>query len=43
MPVPYTFGVLHSRVYGQWALAQGTQLETRPRYLLGPNLEREPA
>jgi len=28
----YTFGVLHSRVHETWALAQGTQLETRPRY-----------
>ena len=28
----YTFGVLHSRVHEMWALAQGTQLETRPRY-----------
>ena len=28
----YTFGVLHSRVNELWALALGTQLETRPRY-----------
>jgi len=28
----YTFGVLHSRVHETWALALGTQLETRPRY-----------
>jgi type II restriction/modification system DNA methylase subunit YeeA len=28
----YTLGVLHSRVHEKWALAQGTQLETRPRY-----------
>jgi hypothetical protein len=28
----YAFGVLHSRVHERWALAQGTQLETRPRY-----------
>jgi len=28
----YTFGVLHSGVHELWALAQGTQLETRPRY-----------
>ena len=27
-----TFGVLHSRVHEHWALATGTQLETRPRY-----------
>jgi hypothetical protein len=28
----FTFGVLHSRVHELWALATGTQLETRPRY-----------
>ncbi|MEK6721678.1 MAG: DNA methyltransferase [Chloroflexota bacterium] len=28
----YTFGVLHSRAHELWALALGTQLETRPRY-----------
>jgi hypothetical protein len=28
----YFFGVLHSRVHEVWALRQGTQLETRPRY-----------
>jgi hypothetical protein len=28
----YFFGVLHSRPHELWALAQGTQLETRPRY-----------
>jgi hypothetical protein len=28
----FTFGVLHSRVHERWALATGTQLETRPRY-----------
>jgi hypothetical protein len=28
----YTFGVLHSRAHELWSLAQGTQLETRPRY-----------
>lgn len=28
----YTLGVLHSRPHELWALAQGTQLETRPRY-----------
>ena len=27
-----TFGVLHSRFHELWALAMGTQLETRPRY-----------
>ena len=28
----YFFGVLHSRVHELWALAMGTQLESRPRY-----------
>jgi hypothetical protein len=28
----YTLGVLHSRAHELWALALGTQLETRPRY-----------
>ena len=28
----YFFGVLHSRIHRVWALAQGTQLESRPRY-----------
>lgn len=28
----YFFGVLHSRIHEVWALAQGTQLEDRPRY-----------
>ena len=28
----YFFGVLHSRPHELWALALGTQLETRPRY-----------
>ena len=28
----YFFGVLHSRVHELWALRQGTQLESRPRY-----------
>ena len=28
----YTFGVLQSRFHELWALAMGTQLETRPRY-----------
>ncbi len=28
----YFFGVLHSRPHELWALAQGTQLESRPRY-----------
>ena len=28
----YSFGVLHSRFHETWALAMGTQLESRPRY-----------
>jgi hypothetical protein len=28
----YTFGILQSRVHEVWSLAQGTQLESRPRY-----------
>jgi len=28
----YLFGILHSRIHEVWALRQGTQLETRPRY-----------
>jgi type II restriction/modification system DNA methylase subunit YeeA len=28
----YFFGVLHSRAHEVWALRQGTQLESRPRY-----------
>ena len=28
----YFFGVLHSRPHERWALTQGTQLESRPRY-----------
>jgi hypothetical protein len=28
----YTFGVLQSRIHEVWALAAGTQFETRPRY-----------
>ena len=28
----FFFGVLHSRFHEVWALRQGTQLETRPRY-----------
>ena len=27
-----TFGILHSRIHETWALAMGTQLESRPRY-----------
>ena len=28
----YFFGVLHTRIHEVWSLAQGTQLESRPRY-----------
>jgi hypothetical protein len=28
----YFFGVVHSRIHELWALEQGTQLESRPRY-----------
>ncbi len=28
----FDFGVLHSRIHEVWALAMGTQLESRPRY-----------
>ena len=28
----FFFGVLHSRIHEAWSLAQGTQLEDRPRY-----------
>jgi hypothetical protein len=28
----YTFGILQSKVHEVWALGQGTQFETRPRY-----------
>jgi type II restriction/modification system DNA methylase subunit YeeA len=38
----YTFGVLHSRVHELWALATGTQLETRPRYTPTTTLETFP-
>jgi hypothetical protein len=38
----YTFGVLHSRVHEAWALATGTQLETRPRYTPTTSFETFP-
>src|SRR3990172_11382201 len=38
----YTFGVLHSRVHETWALATGTQLETRPRYTPSTTFETFP-
>jgi hypothetical protein len=28
----YTFGILHSRIHGEWALAMGTSLGPTPRY-----------
>ena len=31
-PDDFLFGVLHSRLHQVWSLAQGTQLEDRPRY-----------
>jgi type II restriction/modification system DNA methylase subunit YeeA len=38
----FTFGVLQSRVHDLWALAVGTQLETRPRYTPNPAFETFP-
>jgi hypothetical protein len=38
----YFFGVLHSRLHEVWALAQGTQLESRPRYTPTTCLETFP-
>ena len=38
----YFFGVLHSRVHELWALQQGTQLESRPRYTPTSTLETFP-
>jgi hypothetical protein len=38
----YTYGVLHSRLHELWALAQGTQLETRPRYTRTTTFETFP-
>ena len=35
----FTFGVLQSHVHELWALAQGTQLQTRPRYTPYPAFE----
>ena len=36
------FGVLHSRIHEIWALEQGTQLETRPRYTPTTSFETFP-
>ncbi len=38
----YDFGVLHSRVHTTWALAMGTQLEDRPRYIVSACFETFP-
>ncbi|MGK2852290.1 MAG: class I SAM-dependent DNA methyltransferase, partial [Candidatus Limnocylindrales bacterium] len=35
----FTFGVLQSRVHTTWASAMGTQLEDRPRYMVGECFE----
>ena len=38
----YFFGVLHSRVHEVWVLALGTQLESRPRYIISTCFETFP-
>ena len=38
----YFFGVVHSRIHEVWARAQGTQLETRPRYTPTTSFETFP-
>jgi len=38
----FFFGVLHSRVHELWALAQGSQLESRPRYTPSSTFETFP-
>jgi hypothetical protein len=38
----FSFGVLHSRIHEIWALEQGTQLETRPRYTPTTSFETFP-
>ena len=38
----FTFGVLQSSIHEKWALAIGTQLETRPRYTPNPAFETFP-
>ncbi len=38
----YFFGILHSRIHEIWALEQGTQLETRPRYTPTTSFETFP-
>ena len=38
----YIFGILHSRFHTDWALAMGTQLEDRPRYIVSACFETFP-
>ncbi len=38
----YFFGILHSRIHEVWALAMGTQLESRPRYIISACFETFP-
>ena len=38
----YFFGVMHSRIHEVWALAMGTQLESRPRYIISACFETFP-
>jgi len=38
----YFFGILHSHIHEVWALEQGTQLETRPRYTPTTSFETFP-
>lgn len=38
----YSFGVLHSRIHEVWSLAQGTELEDRPRYTPSTTFETFP-
>ena len=38
----YFFGILHSRMHTVWTLATGTQLESRPRYIISTCFETFP-
>lgn len=38
----YTFGLLHSNIHVSWVLAIGTQLESRPRYIVSKCFETYP-
>ena len=38
----YFFGVLNSRIHAVWTLAMGTQLESRPRYIINTCFETFP-